>query len=634
MAYKSRVSNKYMGATFAGQVNAASDSEAMDLARTLQRTVNPALERIYARNIEKQKDTAKEKINQLFLEGKKSDVIQQEILEGKHPELSGRYVEKTVSYHTGRHEAIDAISNIEANKNKYDHTKTNLPAFYKEYLPSFANKDGSYTLGFAAVFNQYKTKEAINDAEVRNKYAKTQKINQGAKIISNVPVNEVWDTVNSLNVPLPPEEGQTKPRQFYSNEELNEVVLQHAGNLLNTATTTEEIDRAIKILSTDRGIKKDGTKLGSLVDTKRTDVSELVGKLNRKRVTLENQNRINEDYKEKQTIKQIFSDAFSDNEDGTPKTYAQQMEQFEKLKKIGRPSLLTAFRNVMNVNRSIETDPAKVDGFMIEIISGNFTDQTDMIKAFTDRNMPASDLTKALTYWEKWNTNNNRGVKPIHQSNSTYVQTMSQIKAAVKGNFTTNGILASNGAQAIFNATNYMIKEIADYEARFEIENKRKPNNSERQQFIQNLGKYVIDTFKGTVDPTTLSVTEREQQAEEAEKKRKQTVQIYKDLGITTLIDNLNKSLEKGGFVLPTMTDEDRSIFKGAATERKEFEAAKVVPALQNYLTQSFGVAFTPEMFKAMTNQDVNAMIANISKSLKVDQTLVRQAIKTIVTGK
>ena len=67
MAYKSRVSNKYMGATFAGQVNAASDSEAMDLARTLQRTVNPALERIYDRNVEKQKDEAKTKINQLFL---------------------------------------------------------------------------------------------------------------------------------------------------------------------------------------------------------------------------------------------------------------------------------------------------------------------------------------------------------------------------------------------------------------------------------------------------------------------------------------------------------------------------------------------------------------------------------------
>ena len=635
MAYKSRVTNKYMGATFAGQVNAASDSEAMDLARTLQRTVNPALERIYSRNIEKQKDEAKTKINQLFLEGKTSDQIQTEILEGKHPELSGRYVEKTVSYHTGRQDAVDAIAKIEANKDKYDHTKTNLPAFYKEYTPSFSDKDGSYTLGFAAIFNQYKAKDAIADAEVRAKYAKTQKINQGSKIISAVPTAEVWDTVNSLNVPLPPEEGDTKTRQFYSNEELNQVVIQHAGNLLNEATSTDEIDRAIKILSTDRGIKKDGTKLGSLIDTNRSDVSNLIGKLNRKRVTLENQNRINQDYKEKQEIKSIFSDAFADNEDGTSKTHTQKMEYREKLEKYGNPQLLAAFDNVMKLNRVAETDPAKVDGFLIEILSGNFTEQSDMIDAFSKRNIPTAELTKALTYWEKWNTNNNKGVKPIHQSNSTYSQSMTQIKAAVQGNFTRNGILSSNGYTAVFNATNYMIKEINDFEDRFELENKRKPNNVERQQFIQNLGKYVIDTYKGgAIDPETLTVTQQEEKAKEAELKRQQTLKLYKDLGITTLIENLNKSLKENKFVKPEMTSEDTSLFKGRKAELKEFNAAKVVPAVQQYLTQSFGVQFTSEMYDAMTNQDVEAMIANVAKSINVDQELVRQALKNIVTGK
>jgi len=635
MAYKSRVSNKYMGATFAGQVNAASDSEAMDLARTLQRTVNPALERIYDRNVEKQKDEAKTKINQLFLEGKKSDQIQSEILEGKHPELSGRYVEKTVSYHTGRQEAVDAIANIEANKDKYDHRETNLPAFYKEYLPSFADRDGSYTLGFAAVFNQYKAKDAIADAEVRAKYAKEQKINQGSKIISAVPTAEVWDTVNSLNVPLPPEEGDTKPRQFYSNEELNQVVIQHAGNLLNEATSTDEIDRAIKILSTDRGIKKDGTKLGSLIDTNRSDVSTLIGKLNRKRVTLETQERINNDYKEKQEIKSIFSDAFADNEDGTPKTHEQKMKYRESLEKYGEPKLLTAFDNVMKSNRFAETDPAKVDGFLIEILSGGFTDQTEMIDAFSKRNIPTAELTKALTYWEKWNTNNNKGVKPIHQSSSTYSQSMTQIKAAVQGNFTRNGILSSNGYTAVFNATNYMIKEINDFEDRFELENKRKPNNVERQQFIQNLGKYVIDTYKGgAIDPKTLTVTQQEEKAKEDELKRQETMKLYEDLGVTKLLDNLNKSLEQGGFVKPQMTSDDTSFFKSRATERKEFDTAKVVPALQEYLTQSFGVQFTPEMYKAMTNQDVEAMVSNVAKSLKLDQTLVKQALKNIVTGK
>ena len=42
MAYKSRVTNKYMGATFAGQVNASNTSDATDLINILQRDVNPA----------------------------------------------------------------------------------------------------------------------------------------------------------------------------------------------------------------------------------------------------------------------------------------------------------------------------------------------------------------------------------------------------------------------------------------------------------------------------------------------------------------------------------------------------------------------------------------------------------------
>ena len=91
---------------------------------------------------------------------KDTETINQEILDGVHPELTGRYVEKTVQYHRGRHEAVDAIAKIEENKHKYDFQTTNLPAFYKEYLPSFADKDGSYALGFAAVFNNFKAKEA------------------------------------------------------------------------------------------------------------------------------------------------------------------------------------------------------------------------------------------------------------------------------------------------------------------------------------------------------------------------------------------------------------------------------------------------------------------------------------------
>ena len=267
MAYKSRVTNKYMGVTFAGQINASNTSDATDLINVLQRDVNPALERIYNKGIEQKKDVAIQDLNKLLLT-KDADTIQKEILEGKHPNLSGRYIDKTVQYHTGRHQAVDVITNIEANKEKYNFKETNLPAFYKEYLPSFADKDGSYSLGFAAVFNEYKAKESIRDAEVRSKFVQEEKIKEGAKIVSQSDANTFWETVNSLKSPLPPEEGQTKKRVHYTNDEANKSAYTYLSNAIDTAQSTSDLFKIEQILEADRGTGEGGNQLGSLRSVK------------------------------------------------------------------------------------------------------------------------------------------------------------------------------------------------------------------------------------------------------------------------------------------------------------------------------------------------------------------------------
>ena len=154
MAYKSRVSNKYMGASFAGNVNSANKSDATDLINILRRDVNPALEQAGNTYVANKKNDAKAELNKLLLT-KSADQIEQEILKGLHPSLSGTFVDKTVSYHTGKFQAVEAIEQINLNKEeKYDHQTNNLPAFYKDYLPNFKEKDGSYALGFAPVFNE------------------------------------------------------------------------------------------------------------------------------------------------------------------------------------------------------------------------------------------------------------------------------------------------------------------------------------------------------------------------------------------------------------------------------------------------------------------------------------------------
>ena len=66
MAYKSRVTNQYMGATFAGQVASSNKSDVTDLVNILQKKVNPPLAQIPEKYVETKKDVAKEKINELF----------------------------------------------------------------------------------------------------------------------------------------------------------------------------------------------------------------------------------------------------------------------------------------------------------------------------------------------------------------------------------------------------------------------------------------------------------------------------------------------------------------------------------------------------------------------------------------
>jgi hypothetical protein len=627
MAYKSRVTNQYMGATFAGQVESSNRSDVTELVNILQKEVNPALAQIADKYVETKKDVAKEKINQLLLT-KDSATVQKEILAGAHPELSNAYVGKVVAQETGKAEAAATIAKIEENKSTYDFRENNLPAFYKQYLPDFRDKDGAYALGFASVFNQYKAKDAINDAQMRSKYAEEQKINNGVKILSASDTRDVWSTANSLKVALPPEEGQSQTRYLYTNEEINKTVIAHAKELLDTATSTEDTDRAIKILSMDRGLGTDGTKLGSLADTKREDVSQLIGQLNRKRVTLENQERISKDYKDKEETKKIFSDAFSDNPDGTPKTFEQKQELRKQLETKGQPSLLKSFDDIMNVNRFSNVNPELVDGFLVEVLTGSFDSQQTMITEFNKRGIPTSQLTTALTYYSKWETDSSKGMKPIHQSDSTYSQTITQINNAVKGNFTTSaGIFKSNGATAIFNANNYMIKEINEFETNFRAEKNRKPTTIERQEFIQKLGNWVINTYKDDqVNPKILSMTEKEQAdfaANEATLQRQAESAANVSL-ISQNISNL-QSLEKPQ--LPVFGEQDKSIFSSEKAEVNQFRKNKLIPAITEAIAPYLDVSNLSGALNLMSNDQYEQMVNQLSTFLNVNPDDIKQSI-------
>jgi len=297
MAYKSRVTNKRYGATFGGQIRSSDSSSSTELLKTLS-AITPTLEKIQGNYIQGKKDVAKEEINKLYLT-KTPEQIQKEILNGDHPNLTGKYVDKTVAYHTGRYQAVDTIAKITENIGDYNFKEDNLPAFYKQFLPDMKNAEGSYTLGFAAVFNEYKAKAAIADAKVRSKYAQEEKIKNGAKILSSFSAETFWERKSSLEVDLPAETKNGKKHKLYTTDESNASAYLYLSGAIDTATTSEELYKIEQIIDADRGVGKGGNELGSMRSVKNNPtINGIIQALETKERTL-----VNAEYTASQRLK-------------------------------------------------------------------------------------------------------------------------------------------------------------------------------------------------------------------------------------------------------------------------------------------------------------------------------------------
>jgi len=378
MAYKSRVTNKYMGSTFAGTVNSSNKSDTTDLINILQKDVNPAISKIMINEVEHKKDTAVQELNQLLLT-KDINTVNQEILQGKHPNLTGKYIDRTVSYHTGKFEAIDAITKIEENRDKYNIEETNLPAFYKNYLPSFADKDGSYALGFASIFNEFKAKDAVRDASERSKLQKKNRFENISKVLDTKSGAEYFQQANSFIEPLPPEEGKKEMRYLNSPSEVNEIVLFNLDKGIDTASNTSELSRIEDIMKADRGIGKGGNALGSIFDNKNNPKNaELIKKLNDKYRTLSNFEEREQNRKENEEKDMFTTQYFSIDENTVDGALEKSLLKKEAVEKY--PELAIVFNNVTkNMNETLE-DKGAIRSLRDEIMNGKWTNRDDELR--------------------------------------------------------------------------------------------------------------------------------------------------------------------------------------------------------------------------------------------------------------
>ena len=643
--YKSRISNKYMGSGFEGYVASAKTTEGLELAKKLQESALTG-QKLLNVKIDQDKDEAIDKIQSLYSSGKSMEDIQTEILAGKHPDLTGKFVEKTTQFHLGKVKAAETIKNIEANKNEYDFENNNLNTFYEKYLPNFDEADNSYTTGFASVFNTYRADEAVKDAEVRSAFASKKKIEEGRVQLSIIPdenlESDYIKTWENLNIDVPNTDGGSKPNKLYTNQELQAVIISDVESIVNSATTMEEIERAETIMNLDMGIGKDGTKLGTLNDRKTTEVDALRAKLvAKKRAVLQN-TRADEAYQKGKAVEAIWAEAFAPNEDGSPKNKIQLQEIQQKLKQFNDPQLVATFADFFNKNRTVNNDPAVSSQFMIDIVKGEFDSYDEMITEMLARGVPESELGTANIRWNQYTKGRDEGSSPIFTSNANYSDNVTKVLKAVEESFKpdASGLPNPNAKFATFIANNFIENEILDYEDRFEKENNRPPSNAERRAFIMDLGKYVIETYKSdnVAEPKTLIPFEEAKEKKEKEEFEKKEYETNTANTIQTNIenvDNITQLVKQGveNFIPYETTIGDKiNVFTDEEAEDRDRQINNLVNTI---LPQAFsGIELNDRFMKYLMDNNVNidSILTPIAEAIGKDNNYVLQRLKILTS--
>lgn len=595
MAYKSRVTNKYYGSTYAGRPNVARSNELLQVVDTLK-TITPSLERYSQNYIDDKKAQADATLSALYAQGKTPEIIGSEILAGKHSTLTNMYAEKVIQGHNGRFVANDAIRQINDRKDDYNPLKQTWVEWISslrnddgnKIIPNMADKDSAYQMGFATTFDLYKNKEVVADAENRAIYWNEKKqqnaigfMDTHLMILDNVE-GDYWKVLQTLNTELPAVDG--KKQSFFTNDELNDVAVRHAASILATATSVDELDRAMSILQANRGTGSGGNALGSLMSTKRKDVLELVNKIETKKVSLDQIDRASKDRAEKDDIKAIFVEAMENTDDST-----KRLEIREKLIPFGNPNLLDAYDALWNNSRFVTTSSQDISNFYTDVLKGEYTDISQLITGFNSRNIPTANLSTALAYFSTWDTDNESGKVQIQFTNPNYTNKTQKILAAVVGSFTNDmGFEDPNTKLAVMNADDYIYLEIADFESDTLRDKGREPTNEERQNFMQKLGTYVTDVFsKSDNDPNAQLKSMDEVSIKKQEKEQEKQLFEFENKNMTkSLLDEFELD-DKLPINKQIFKREDKSFWSSKNTEISTFISEKVLPPFTEYIREN-----------------------------------------------
>ena len=607
MAYKSQVTQKWIGSTNKGAVQHidARKTEMGQIVTALKNDFTPALNNWSDKYIERKQDAAKAKMLELNASGMSVEEIHKGIMNGDYEELSNQYVKKVVDSHSGRFEAVETIRKIEeaADDYNYKDTEGTIEDFWKKHLPNLNEASADFRIGFAAAFNEWAADEKVKDAQLRAEWAHDKKIMNGVKYLDRFAKNDMstyWERIKTLNTEMPTQDGEKA--YFFDNDEMNEVAMSHAEWILSTATDSEQLDVAIQILTSDRGKGKGGNNLGSLISTRDPAVADLLDKINVRQANLVQKERQNEVYEKNKKVEEVYANAMKgkvvgvDEKSGEeiirPYTIDELNEMINKeLAPLGDLNVVENFRAFFSESREIDNNPSVSNAFMMEIAEGKFDTYSEMIAEMNKRGIPNSKLATANARWTTYMSNKDKGKAPVYIDEVVYSSNMTQITKDIVTSFTdkTTGI-TQNGAQAaVFNAQNYMKNEILTYEAEYLAEHGKLPDHETRRKYIEELGKHVMSVYKA--DPTTepeglISMKEKEeietktlelQETKQTEEKADQIV-----ANIEALVES-GITLPEGDF---SWFGKDADLFDLDSTDKKEFYNENVLPKVEEYVGQ------------------------------------------------
>ena len=385
MAYKSQVTNKYMGSGFKGAPKSNTNTELTQVVSSLKEYFNPAFKNYVDTYVDKKQDDAAIKVQGLYASGKTADEISKEIIEGKHPDLEDKYVKAVVDGYAGTFEAGEVIKKINEAKAAGDYSiddGISIETFWKGHLPKFTDKSSAWTTGFATIFNKYKATELQEDAKERGAYWEGKKVEGihgviDAHIITEnaakkkVNGSDLWAIVNSYIGKLPNVEGY-KENVFISKETANKAMYEYAYKLYSDAETQEELEIAKSIIY-DKRVDAKGNELDSLFSIGKKETVQLLGSIEKKMITLENQNETNRERKYVHERRNLLINIFNAENEVEKAKFLKTLEETH-------PDLYTTYNQIVIASGKVNEQSGEILKLTEEVMKGEWNNKDGLLE--------------------------------------------------------------------------------------------------------------------------------------------------------------------------------------------------------------------------------------------------------------